>query len=400
MFALGLAALADYEVSFAVFDQGQPTRERIEGIALFTLPRSRSLDERWLPHLRERVHRREGFPWLSVESVSGGSAALLWELPLAAALRAIEPLRRRLYLQRLDYPPRRRALAAIDADVYCTLGTHHITAEVVAFCRRRRRKSLLLLSSDYDLLTQYYSGSRERNIYGEVGHVCHYGLAGSDRIIAQTDYQRALLKSRFGRESDLVANPIDLSDTPPPAPRAAREGHALWVGKADDYKRPELCLELADRCPGIPFKMIVNRAAEGRFERVVEARGPNVEVIEQVPPHKMGGFFRGAAVLVNTSAYEGFPNTFLEAGKFGVPVVSLVADPDGFLSKHGCGIAAGGSLDRMAEALRLLWSGGPSAERFSQNIRTYVETHHDRAKCVADFEAVVRQLGDAESSTS
>ncbi|HUY31710.1 MAG TPA: glycosyltransferase family 4 protein [Pirellulales bacterium] len=392
-FGRQLAGMAGYEIAFAVRDQGQPHRQRIDGIDVFTMPDDTSWDRRLLDRLRGSIHAESRFPWLKIDRWRPG---LAWELPAAVACLAARALRRQVQERRFANPARRRVLEEIGADVYASFGTHHVTAEVVAFCGRRRCRSVLFVSSDYDLLEQYHRGSSLRNIYGERGHVCHFGLAHADLIVVQTARQQALLQNRFGRSSVLIRNPIDLCQPAPPPARRPAEGFALWIGKADDYKRPELCLELARRCHEIPFMMIVNRAAPNVFETVSAQRPPNVEMVEQVPQSQIDDYYRRAAVLVNTSAYEGMPNTFLQAGMHGIPVVTLVVDPDGMLSASRCGFCAGGDLEAMAADVTRIWRGADEAVEFSRNIRAYVERHHDLAGRAAELDRALTNLVGGE----
>jgi glycosyltransferase involved in cell wall biosynthesis len=385
-FGRALARLPGFEVAFAVIDQGQPHRQRFGDIDVFTMPEAVNCEQRLIDRLRGSVHPESRFPWVKIDR---WRPRLVWELPAAAAGLAVREVRWRVYLRRFDNPPRRRVLDEIGADVYASFGAHHVTSEVVAFCRRRRR-SVIFVSSDYDLLAEYHRGSRFRNIYGELGHVCHYGPAHADLIVAQTVQQQALLRERWGRSSVLIRNPIDLANAPPPSNRRPGEGFALWVGKADASKRPELCLELARRCPQVPFTMVINRAAPNVFETVSSRSPPNVELVEQVPPALIDDYYHRAAVLVNTSAYEGLPNAFLQAGMCGLPVVTLVVDPDGMLSAGHCGFCAGGHLDAMAAEVTRIWRDGD--EELSRNIRCYVERYHELAARTAELARALNEL--------
>ena len=45
-------------------------------------------------------------------------------------------------------------------------------------------------------------------------------------------------------------------------------------------------------------------------------------------------------MFVNTSEYEGFANSFIQAGQGGAAILSFEVDSDGVLSRHGAGICA------------------------------------------------------------
>ena len=66
---------------------------------------------------------------------------------------------------------------------------------------------------------------------------------------------------------------------------------------------------------------------------------------------KVLGYLKGAEGLISTSLYEGFPNVFLEAWGFGIPVFSLFVDPSGIISENNLGRSYSGNIDRMITEL-------------------------------------------------
>ena len=97
-------------------------------------------------------------------------------------------------------------------------------------------------------------------------------------------------------------------------------------------KRPELLLELARRLPQRRFVMIGGAgsggllAPRGYFERIRDqaAALPNVEFKGFLPFEQADAWFDHARVFVNTSRFEGMPNTFLQAWARGVPTLATV----------------------------------------------------------------------------
>ena len=79
----------------------------------------------------------------------------------------------------------------------------------------------------------------------------------------------------------------------------------------------------------------------------------NLDFIGEVDPHKVHGYYRNAKILVNTSDYEGFPNTFLEAWRYETPVVSLFFDIDSTLSEMEVGMISG-NMANLQEDVRSL----------------------------------------------
>lgn len=87
-------------------------------------------------------------------------------------------------------------------------------------------------------------------------------------------------------------------------------------------------------------------------------------------------FFAAAKVFVNTSDAEGFPNTFIQAAAAGTAILSWLVNPDGFLTRWQCGLACGGTMERLTEGLRFLLEQDRYIE-IGQNGLRYVRQHHD-----------------------
>lgn len=214
-----------------------------------------------------------------------------------------------------------RVLRRVDADIYYQRSSSMLTAVVAVFCRHAGKKSVYAGASDLDFIPgrQQIRFARDRWLF-------EYGLRHVDAVVVQNPSQQANCLKYYGRDSHLIPS---CYRQPPGRPgETGRE--ILWVGMIRDYKRPEIFLRLAARLPDYHFKMIGGGdadAASRSYYTDIERRAralPNVEFLGFLPLAKVEPHFDRARVFVNTSAYEGFPNTFLQAWARGIPTVAFV----------------------------------------------------------------------------
>ena len=369
-FARGLATQPDVQVSFVVRRREPLLRDEYAGVQIL-----RRVDR--LYHHRfavaQQLELKRGWPPIRVRR---WSPQLLWQVPLLAAVEL--PRRRHRHTPRPD-----RFLRAVSADVFCCFGVGKNSADAIATAQATGRASVLMLGSDGDLDPRFTATSQHKTMFRESGRVCYYALTHADAIVAQTVQQQDWLRDRFGRSSTVIANPIDLAAwdtgirTAPPLPElAGLTNYALWIGRADaDSKRPLLCVEIARRCPETPFVLILN-PRDAEVERQVRATAPpNVHIVSRVPFAQMPAVFRAAAVFVNTSAFEGFPNVFLQACASGVPIASVEVGSD-FLDKAGCGHCAAGDPNQLADFICRLTGKPDFRKQLGDAGRRYVTQHH------------------------
>jgi glycosyltransferase involved in cell wall biosynthesis len=403
LFARTLARRDDTQITFVVRNR-EPMDAVVDGVTIRThVDRVFNLFEQ----VGMSVTRRPGFPWLKIRR---WRPSLLWQLPTAVAVRLFSP--------RPD--PTRPAphFQSIDCDVFCTFGVQTVSATVIASAHAAGKQTVLVLGSDGDLDPRFLTDPDYVNPYGDRASVCRFILDQADVIVCQTHEQQRVLKERFNRDGLVIENPIDLEDfdrrtregkapaepqpaeSSPPRPSLATDRHAtsattsdtrasagaspshssrpvLWVGRAESiHKRPMLAIDIAKRCPEIPFLLVMNPRDPAEQARVRAAAPPNVTIRDHVPPPEMPALMAASLAMLNTSSLEGFPNTFLQAAAARIPIVSLLVG-DRFLEQSGAGIVCHGDIEKAATELRRLKLDTATAETMGQAGRRWVEHHHN-----------------------
>jgi len=279
-------------------------------------------------------------------------------------------------------------------DVYCFMKPT-LESRVGLECNAALgRRSVLLIANDTDLGEYVYEGSMEIGPKeATFGYMVYEAIMKATHIVVQTEMQQQRLRERFGRASTIIRNPIRLDVTPMPSPLEGR--YVLWIGRGEDtHKRPRLCFELARRCPDLAFLMVMNPVDEDAQRALKHEAPENVTIVDFVPYDEIEAYFQHATALVSTSAFEGFPNTFLQAGKHGVPVLSLEVDPDGILAATGGGRVAGGEMAQLARHLQAL-TGDPAArEACGRRLRDYVRECHGLEAQVARLAEAIREVAE------
>lgn len=376
LFAKAMAKNKNWKIFFTVNDHDQGQSVIIDDVELIV---DNSLARKTDVNVASRFHKHK---WRPVIHLNKSDLHFLWQLPVHL-LMCLLP---RCFIYRF--------WQSINPDVVCCFGNNPVTAEVIADCYRSGIKTILCIASDSDLSADYRPGNHCRNDYGTPKWMAWHAINTADHVLVQTNHQRNLLERNFGRSGKIIRNPVvvasDAKDQWPP--RVARE-FVLWIGRSDTFhKRPLLMLDLARACPEILFVMIVNKTNQHVFESLVQNAPDNVTIIEHVPHHAIWEYYRRARVFVNTSAYEGFPNTFLQAAVLGVPVVSLAVDPDEILSRHECGLLANGDPEKLEWSVRSLWSDTSLAERYALTFYQYALIHHSLDSQARRFEKLLQEV--------
>lgn len=278
------------------------------------------------------------------------------------------------------------AMRRANADVYYHNCGENVTGQIALWCRRQGKAFVFSAANDYDCDARLpeLRLARDRCLY-------RHGLRAADRIVVQTETQRGMMLRNFGVDAQVIPMPCH---SPEPAAEVRDEpvsGRVLWASRVCAQKRPDRLMEIAESMPELQFDMVGPDSGD-ESARLAIARGRqlrNVSVHGRVSPGTIREFYHQAACLLCTSDYEGFPNTFLEAWSYGLPIVSTF-DPDGLIVARRMGFVAP-SVAGLSTAIRELLGSPAIYRRASANALSYYQENHAAERVMPRFEAVLTE---------
>ena len=286
-------------------------------------------------------------------------------------------------------------LAKINADIYIVFESHYQTADVVRTCNIINKPVVHWATSfiDYDkacTLENY------NYFYSDwIGRESAYCFYFADYLISQTEDQQKMLFDNHGLKSILIRNPFEIPEFLPEGINYnISSSPILWIGRTDPvFKRPLLCLEIAEQLPEYRVLMILNNTNEEYFNKIVQSKSDNVEITEYIDPRELEQIYLNTSILLSTSSNEGFPNTFLQAMAHGIPIVSLEVDPDRIFNDHACGLNCEGNTGLAVHSIKMLINDIHKREEIIQKAFNYAKNNHS-------VELIQKQMVDFFSSIS
>jgi glycosyltransferase involved in cell wall biosynthesis len=200
----------------------------------------------------------------------------------------------------------------------------------------------------------------------------------ADRVLTGSEWTKRDLLERYGlSEERIVVTPYGVDPAfRPDGPRS--EGHyALFVGAIQPRKDPLTAVEALALVNSDLRLLLIGpeKLGAGRVREAVDrlGLGQRVEWKGHVGTDELARLYRGAAVLVFPSRYEGFGLPVLEAMACGTPVVATtagaipeVAGEAAVLVDPGDAAALAGGIERaLADRDRLVEAGLERARRYS-----------------------------------
>jgi glycosyltransferase involved in cell wall biosynthesis len=216
------------------------------------------------------------------------------------------------------------------------------------------------------------------------------GAAEVGSFVANSNAVRERISAFYGRESTVIAPPVDTAAFRPGARK--QSGQVLWVHRMVSYKRPEIVLEAFRHAP---YRLTMVGIGP-LYDRIAATAPSNVDVRGWIDRDELVCLFERAQVFLHLGE-EDFGISMVEALAAGAPVIALdrggardiVRDGiDGVLLSDTSPAAVRAALDRV---MARQWDPNALAERASK---------FSRATFAAAFAAQTRALIDARDASS
>lgn len=223
------------------------------------------------------------------------------------------------------------------------------------------------------------------------------GLRRSSVISCQNEYQYRKFREAYpAKNLHVIHNPHSGLVEHSSKPRNRRQ-YVAWVGVFQKQKNLPLLYELAEKCSEILFKVagMPSKTMDNDTEIALAKLKTlsNVEFVGYLGREEVALFLSSAVALVNTSLYEGFSNTYLEAFSVGTPVITPErADPNYIIRDNMLGRSVGKDED-FPVAIREIYNDAQGFEDMSKKCKSYVSRYHDPKTLARQFIELISSTG-------
>ena len=253
------------------------------------------------------------------------------------------------------------------------------TGVAAYYCKKHACNLVWHIASDIDVEPANFSLPAHFSLHYLDKKILEYGLRNARFIVGQTQHQAKLIEKYYHRElTDLVRN-----FHPLPSESLEKEKcvKVLWIANVKKIKQPEIFLKLADDLSHLNVQFVMMGAAQGeaswRNKTISRMNStPNIEYLGALPQDEVNALLAKSHILVNTSQYEGFSNTFIQAWMRRVPVISYNVDPDQLLNETGLGACAGGDYQYLVKQLEELIINETKRNQMGLKAQKYANEFH------------------------
>ena len=262
----------------------------------------------------------------------------------------------------------RKYLNQIKPDIIFQRGVSSITGLCSWYSRKNQVPFIVSIASDVNLAkvnlirTLRYPLNVIDTVLGQ------HGLKKSSSIIVQSYSQLNHLKDRYHRDAFLIRN-MFYKDMEIGIDIGKKKDQIICFCKYNQNKSPEVCFKMAELLPHRKFVIAGldhDISKLKKYSKFTAVPG-NVYFAGKLNRNQFLQVLSESKILLSTSLYEGFSNTFIEAWINKTAVVSLNVNPDNFFDGDKYGYYARGDLSVAESQIEKLMC---NAEEFMATVQS------------------------------
>jgi glycosyltransferase involved in cell wall biosynthesis len=268
-----------------------------------------------------------------------------------------------------------QTLKSVNAEIYIASAAGAEIGIIALFCKMHKKRFIYRSASDVACNGEYI------HKHGLIGKIFKYGLEHADYIVTCNKSHIANLEKFHHIPRKIMISANLALVVPEKKISQLHKDSVLWVSRCIPIKRPEIFINLAKDVSKQKFTMICPKQyfEADYFNKVkkMAEKVKNIEFHDYIPSKSVGPYYDRAKVVINTSDFEGFTYTLIEAGVAGTPVLYLRVNPDNVITKYNIGYCSNGDTNDLRAKLSTLLTNSTDWKEKSANIEKYVRENHD-----------------------
>lgn len=250
------------------------------------------------------------------------------------------------------------------------------------FAYKNKSKHIWAVASDNDLYRQYQNVSflRPFDIIEKI--YMKKVFSRTTYILTQNDFQQNTLK-KFYKRNGIKVNQLAESVKEESIVKNNDQIRILWIANLKPLKRPELFIELVNHlCYSSNVELIMIGRSDEKYKQLItdcSKKCRNFNYRGEISNDEVNKELLHSHILVNTSDYEGFSNTFVQAWMRKVVVLSMNSNPDEIITKHHLGYICP-TIDNLKEKIDFLINIPETLSEMGNRAYHYAIQNHSAEK--------------------
>lgn len=261
-------------------------------------------------------------------------------------------------------------ISKIKPDIIIYRGANRELFPLATMCKVHSIKLLFFSASDvnFEPGKELVGNELNRKLYQRAIKNC-------DFFVVQNKHQQETLYQNYGKNCLLHYNIWGKVKTL--TNEALPTSDAVWIANFRRLKRVEWILNAAEKLPNYKFVIAGGSADDSQYYedmRMLATSLNNVDFLGSKSFFLSTKLVACSKVLLCTSTFEGFPNTFLQAWSNGLPVISTV-DPSGIISEYKLGEIVH-TEEELEAALHRILDNKEYYQKLQHNVCNFFKENH------------------------